>query len=166
MKVLFTGSFDPVTTGHLSLITRAASLFDEVVCTVFNNAEKTHFLSAEQRLLLLRAAVAHLPNVTCDLSCGYVADYAKKNGIHAIIRGIRNGSDLAYEREMADYNKRRSGVETILLPAESGMEEVSSSLLRRLISEGRSTEGLLPDAARAVLADLGISSSAAVKEKI
>ena len=156
MKVLFTGSFDPVTVGHLSLITRAASLFDEVVCTVFNNAEKTHFLSAEKRLLLLRAAVAHLPNVTCDLSDGYVSDYVTNNGINAIIRGIRNGADLAYEREMAEYNMRHSGVETILLPAESGMEEVSSSLLRRLIREGKSTEGLLPDAARAVLSDIGI----------
>lgn len=156
MKVLFTGSFDPVTTGHLSLITRAASLFDEVVCTVFNNAEKTHFFSAEKRLMLLSASVAHLPNVTCDLSCGYVADYVKKNGINAIIRGIRNGADFAYEREMADYNKRHSGVETILLPAESGMEDVSSSLLRRLISEGRSTGGLLPEAAKALLSDCKI----------
>lgn len=154
MKVLFTGSFDPVTTGHLSLITRAASLFDEVVCTVFNNPEKTHFLMAEKRLLLLKAAVAHLPNVTCDLSDGYVADYVKANGINAIVRGTRNRSDLAYEREMAEYNKRHSGVETILLPAESGMEEVSSSLVRRYIREGKSTEGLLPDAARDALSEI------------
>ena len=146
MKVMLTGSFDPVTAGHLSLIRRAAGIFDNVLCVVFDNAEKTHAFSAERRLAMLKAATSDIRNVTCDLSHGYAAVYARENGVDAILRGVRDGADLAYETQMAVYNKNLTGVETILLPADEETGDVSSTEARRRLAGGEALEGILPDA--------------------
>lgn len=142
---MLTGSFDPVTVGHLSLIRRAAGIFDDVLCVVFDNAEKTHAFSAEQRLAMLKAATSELRNVTCDLSHGYAAVYARDHGVDAILRGIRSDEDLAYEAEMAAYNKNLTGVETVFLPADGETKDISSTEARRRLASGEALEGVLPD---------------------
>lgn len=143
---MLTGSFDPVTLGHVALVRRASQVFDEVLCVVFDNAEKTHRFTAEKRLSMLAAATAEFQNVTCDLSHGYAAVYAKEHKVDAILRGIRNGDDLSYESEMAAYNKALSGVETVFLPADGEMKDVSSSEARRRIDSGEALDGILPEA--------------------
>lgn len=143
-RVLFTGSFDPVTRGHAELITRLSSLFSEVIVTVFQNAEKTHLFTPKERAEMLSAVTASLPNVTVDLSLGYVADYVKTNAIDAIVRGIRNPSDAAYEREMAEYNKAHAGVETLFLFPDAENADISSTAAREALLRGEIPEKLVP----------------------
>ena len=143
-SVLFPGSFDPVTQGHLDLIRRASLLFDRVYAVILQNPEKTCMFSTEQRKEMLRAACAALPNVTVDAYMGYTADYAKENGISAILRGIRDDADYAYEKKMADFNLQRGGVDTVFLPAKEAFSAVSSTAVREGLSENRDISALVP----------------------
>ncbi len=147
MKVLICGSFDPCTTGHLSLIARAAAQYEQVVAAVFVNPAKEGLFSYGERVKFLRLASAPYPNVTVDFSDGMVADYVKREGIGKIVKGFRGADDLAYEREMADYNLRHGGVETVFLPAEAGEETVSSTRVREALAAGAPLSGLVPAAA-------------------
>lgn len=144
-RVLFTGSFDPVTRGHADLIARLSRLFPEVVVTVFQNAEKTHLFTPEERMAMLAAVTARFPNVTVDLSYGYVSDYVKAHAIDAIVRGIRNPSDATYEREMAEYNKKHAGVETLFLFPDAENADISSTAAREALLRGAIPEKLVPD---------------------
>ena len=150
---LISGSFDPVTIGHADLIRRTAQFFDTVTVCVFLNHEKTDFLlTTAQRVALLRAACASLPNVRVDSSEGYVADYVAAHGICVIVKGIRNGSDLPYELLQADFNRRRNpAAETLLLPTAEEFAEVSATEVRRRIAEGESYDALIPEGARTLL---------------
>ncbi len=146
MRVLMPGSYDPCTRGHLALIERAAALYDEVTVAVFINPEKQGLFSHEERVALLRLATAHLPTVTVAFSDGMVADYARAGGYDAIVKGIRNDKDRAYEEAMAAYNLERGGVPTILLSAEGNLREISSTAVRLALAEGADLSLLLPPA--------------------
>ena len=89
MRVLYTGSFDPITKGHLDIINRISCKFDEVVVTVFNNQEKKYWFSIEERCDMVRGAVRNLKNVQVDFTEGLVVDYCVKNDISIIVRGLR-----------------------------------------------------------------------------
>lgn len=143
-RVLITGSFDPVTIGHEDIIRRAAATFDDVRVVVFINPEKQGMFTPEERVALLRAATAKYPAVTVDFDTGYVVDYVKREGITLILRSLRGASDLAYEMQMAEYNRTHGGIETVLLSGDPALTEISSSEVRRRITEGLSYRALLP----------------------
>ena len=150
MHVLFPGSFDPPTLGHLALLRRAAKLFDRVTVGIFINPDKNYLFSLEERKEMLRLCTAELPNVDVDVDSGYVVDYCKRNGIPLLIRGIRSGNDLPFER-MTETYKRERGVETLLFLADDSLSGVSSSEVRRRILEG---EDLAPVAPAEILSVL------------
>ena len=153
-KVLFTGSFDPVTVGHEDVIRRAARAFDEVRVTVFINPEKPGMLSPDERVALLKRVCEDIPNVTVDFDRGMVKDYVKREGISLILRALRDERDLAYEMQMADYNYAHSGVETLFFAASPSLASISSGEVRRRIREGEEYETLLPVKIRAEIAEI------------
>ena len=142
------GSFDPITLGHLDIIRRTAACFDRVwVCVSPNAAKKSQMFTPEQKLLLVRAAVAELPNVQAELWPGLLADYAAERGADAIVRGVRNATDWDVERELARINASiHPGLETLLLPAAAEYEHFSSSMAREMIRYGQPLEKYLPAA--------------------
>ena len=141
---MITGSFDPITEGHMDIIERAAKLFDTVYVVMFINVDKKYMFTEQERLCFIEKACADIPNVKVDFSKGMVIDYVKEHGISAIIRGIRGDEDIAYEKLMAEFNYKNSGVETLLLPAKPKYENFSSTLARSILQKGEKLDGLLP----------------------
>ena len=146
MRVLMPGSYDPCTRGHIALIERAAALYGEVTVAVFINPEKRGLFTYEERVHLLRLATSHIAGVTVDFSDGMVADYAKDGGYDAIVKGIRNETDRAYELSMAAYNEEHGGIPTLLLVAEADCTEISSTAVREALASGAELSALLPAA--------------------
>ena len=140
------GSFDPITLGHLDVIRRAAACFDRVVVCVSPNAEKrSQMFTPEQKLRLVRAAVAELPNVEAELWPGLLADFAASHGASVIVRGVRNVTDFDAEYQMALINGGiRPGLETLLLPAAREYQHFSSSMAREMIRYRQPLERYLP----------------------
>lgn len=147
------GSFDPITNGHLSLIRKAARLFDNVRVVVCVNSAKGGLLPLEKRLLLIEDAVKDLPNVTADRSTGLFADYCHENGVAATVKGIRNAADLMYEMSLAKMNeaialaKGHTFPETVYLSAEPKYEYCSSSFVREMLRYGEEVTPHVPNAA-------------------
>ena len=150
------GSFDPITLGHLDIIRRAAVCFDRVCVCVSPNAEKKNqMFTPEEKLLLVRTAVADLPNVEAELWPGLLADFAVDHGATAIVRGIRNGSDFDVEYQLALINQDiHPGLETMLLPASAAYQHFSSSMAREMIRYGQPLEKYLPASIILLVRDL------------
>lgn len=127
------GSFDPVTSGHLDIIKRAARVFDRVYAVCFINEEKSYMFSLEQRRELLKKAVEGLDNVAVDSFGGWLYEYVKSVDACAIIRGIRDEKDIGYEREMAQFNKEKSGADTMFFLADERFCKISSTKIRAII---------------------------------
>ncbi len=142
------GSFDPITLGHLDIIRRAAACFDRVCVCVSPNAEKKNqMFTPEQKLRLVQAAVADLPNVEAELGPGLLADFAVAHGATAIVRGVRNATDLDAEYSLALINQSiRPGLETVFFPASLEYQYFSSSMAREMIRYGQPLEKYLPAA--------------------
>ena len=140
------GSFDPITLGHLDVIRRAAAIFDKVCVCVSPNAEKKNqMFTPEQKLLLVRTAVAELPNVEAELFPGLLADFAVDHGANVIVRGIRNVTDMDVEYQMALINRGiHPELETFLLPASPAYQHFSSSMAREMIRYHQPLEKYLP----------------------
>jgi pantetheine-phosphate adenylyltransferase len=140
------GSFDPITLGHLDIIRRAAACFDRICVCVSPNAEKKNqMFTPEQKLQLVQAAVAELPNVEAELWPGLLADFAVDHGANVIVRGIRNASDLDVEYQMALINRGiHPELETMLLPASAAYQHFSSSMAREMIRYHQPLEKYLP----------------------
>ena len=140
------GSFDPITLGHLDIIRRAAACFDRVCVCVSPNAEKKNqMFTPEEKLLLVRTAVEDLPNVEAELWPGLLADFAVDHGATAIVRGVRNTSDFDVEYQLALINQDiHPGLETMLLPASAAYQHFSSSMAREMIRYGQPLEQYLP----------------------
>ena len=138
------GTYDPVTLGHVDIITRAAALFDEVVVGIFENPDKIKQFSLDTRFRALKKAVEHLPNVRVIVGEGFVADFANSIGACTLIKGARNGADFDYEKFQADYNKFHYGMETLLLVSNTEFDSVSSTLVRKKIAAGEDVRALLP----------------------
>lgn len=146
MKVLYTGSFDPITVGHLDIINRISTNFDEVVVTVFNNIEKKYWFTIEERCEMVRQATTHLHNVTVDFTEGLVVDYCEKNNINIIVRGLRAVSDYEYELAISSINKHlNKKLETIFLVASSEYSFLSSSMVKDVAEHGGAFEDLVPE---------------------
>ena len=140
------GSFDPITLGHLDIIRRAAACFDRVCVCVSPNAEKKNqMFTPEQKLLLVRTAVADLPNVEAELFPGLLADFAVAHGANVIVRGVRNVTDFDMEYQMALINRGiHPQLETMMLPASGAYQHFSSSMAREMIRYGQPLEAYLP----------------------
>ena len=149
------GSFDPITLGHLDVITRTAAIFDRVWVCVSPNADKrSQMFTPEQKLALVRAAVGSLPNVEAELYPGLLADYAWEKGA-VIVRGVRNGTDWDAESQLALINQSiHPGLETLLLPAHGEFQFFSSSMAREMIRYGQPLERYLPGAVIPLVRDM------------
>ena len=140
------GSFDPVTSGHVDVVRRAAGLFDEVVVAVLTNPAKRATFSREERLKMLAESLDGLPNVRVEaVEGGLLVDFCRQVGAVAVVKGLRGGTDFAYELPMALMNKHLSGVETLFLPGAPQFEHVSSSLVKEVAGHGGDVSGLVPD---------------------
>lgn len=146
MKVaLCPGSYDPVTMGHMDIIRRSAQMFDEVVVLVLQNRVKTSTFTAEERVALIRRAVADLPNVRVDSSHGLVADYAKAHNISVMVKGLRAVTDFEDEFQQALINRKLTpGLETVFLSCASHYMYLSSSMVRQIAAEGRDISEFVP----------------------
>ena len=138
------GTYDPVTLGHLDIITRAAAIFDEVVVGIFENPAKVKQFSLDTRFRALSKAVEHLPNVRVVVGEGFLAEFASSIGACTLVKGARNGTDFEYEKVQADYNKLHFGMETLLLVSDTKLDGLSSTLVRKKIAEGEDVRALLP----------------------
>ena len=140
------GSFDPITLGHLDIIRRAAACFDKVWVCVSPNAEKRNqMFTPEQKLDLVRVAVSDLPNVEAELGPGLLADFAVEHDANVIVRGVRNATDFDVEYQLALINRSiYPQLETMLLPASAEYQHFSSSMAREMIRYHQPLEKYLP----------------------
>ena len=140
------GSFDPITLGHLDIIRRAAACFDQVYVCVSPNAEKKgQMFTPAQKLKLVEVAVLELPNVTAELYDGLLSDYAAERKATAIVRGIRTAGDFNTEYQQAMVNRGlHPGLETLLLPASPAYQHFSSTMVREMIRYGQPLEKYVP----------------------
>lgn len=138
------GSFDPITNGHLDVISRVAVQFDEVIVTVMINKNKKGLFSIDERLEMLREAVADLPNVRVDSWQGLLVDYAKANGASAIVKGLRGANDFDYELQMAQMNHKLTGVDTLFIATNPRYSYLSSSLVKEVATYGGDVADMLP----------------------
>jgi pantetheine-phosphate adenylyltransferase len=143
-RVVCPGSFDPVTNGHLDIISRAAQLYDEVVVAVFRNPNKTAFFGTEERLELLREATKGLENVRVERFEGLIVDFCKANDVSAVVKGLRAVSDFDYEMQMAQMNYSQAGVETLFMTTNPLYAFLSSSLVKDFAKFGGDVSGLVP----------------------
>jgi pantetheine-phosphate adenylyltransferase len=142
---VFAGSFDPFTKGHLDIAERAHALFGAVVVLVAVNSKKQGFLPLAERMARIQKALAHLPNATVDSWEGLTVDYLRAHGLHLLVRGIRNASDLEMEQAMAWNNQKlMPKCETVFLSARQEHLAISSSLVRELEKNGARQEYLAP----------------------
>lgn len=141
------GSFDPITMGHLDIITRAAAMFDKLIVVVMNNDKKHYTFSPEERVDMIRKSVYNLSNVQVDLYDGLLADYAAKQNACAIIKGLRAMSDFEYEFQMALTNKKLNpDVETLFLTTSAENMYLSSSMVKQIASMGGDIAEFVPPA--------------------
>jgi pantetheine-phosphate adenylyltransferase len=143
-RVVCPGSFDPVTNGHLDVITRAAQLYDEVVVAVFLNPSKTALFSTEERVELLREVTKKLDNVRVERFEGLIVDFCRANDISAVVRGVRAVTDFDYEMQMAQMNYNQAGVETLFMTTNPLYAFLSSSLVKEFAKFGGDVSGLVP----------------------
>ncbi|WKD61072.1 Phosphopantetheine adenylyltransferase [Corynebacterium ciconiae DSM 44920] len=139
------GSFDPVTLGHLDIITRSAASFDEVVVLITHNPHKHGMFTAEERAQLVTEATTHLPNVSVDTWTGLLVDYTQREGIDVIVKGLRSSLDYEYELPMAHMNKRLCGIDTFFLLTEQHYGHISSTLCKEVARYGGDVSSMLPE---------------------
>ncbi|ACY21321.1 pantetheine-phosphate adenylyltransferase [Gordonia bronchialis DSM 43247] len=147
------GSFDPFTLGHRYVVQRAAACFDEVVITVVVNPNKHGMFGVDERIELIRADCADLPNVRVDRWSGLLVDYLRNESIHTIVKGLRSAVDFDYEVPMAQMNRELADVETVFLLTDPRFAHVSSSLVKEVAKLGGDVAPFLsPAIHRALLA--------------
>lgn len=153
-KAVCSGSFDPVTLGHVDIFERASRLVDELIICVFHNVNKPGFLPVEQRVALLEQATAHIANVRVASFSGLLVDFMRGEDAHMIVRGVRSATDLEYEQREAAMNARLApDVETVLLLARPEYSFVSSSGIRELYRFHGDIHGLVPACVEQALLD-------------
>lgn len=142
---IFVGSFNPYTVGHDSIVRRALPLFDRLVIGVVgDNVHKPDMPPAEQRMQVIRDLYENEERIEVKTYDGLAMDFAKAEGAHYIIKGVRSVSDFEYEQWQADFNRRLGGIETILLYTEPELASISSSALRELAHFGVDVSDYLP----------------------
>ena len=145
-KALFPGSFDPFTAGHLNILKRALTMFDEVVVAVGINQDKRGFFDMEKKLSIIRKATAGLSGVSVISYDSLTIDACRQLGIHHIVRGVRNMIDFETERSIADANRRLApDIETIIIPTAQEFAHISSSAVRDILRHGGDYSAFIPE---------------------
>ena len=145
------GSFDPITFGHLDIISRASAHFDHVVVAVLENRTKSSLFSVAERIEMIQETTSHLSNVSVDSWSGLLVDYCKSNSIQAIVKGLRAVTDFDYELQMAQVNLQGSGVETMFMATSPTHSFLSSSLVKELAHYGGDVSTMVPASINAAL---------------
>jgi pantetheine-phosphate adenylyltransferase len=140
------GSFDPVTNGHVDVIERAAAIYDELVVAVLVNPGKAGLFGIDERLALIREAVAGLPHVTVDSFDGLLVDWCREHDVPVIVKGLRAVGDFEYELQMAQMNRELAGIETVFMPTAPQVGHLSSSLVKQIAKFGGNVSHLVPAA--------------------
>ena len=143
---IYPGSFDPLTNGHVDIITRGARLFDRIIVAVAINAEKTPLFTMDERVEIARDVFRHVPNVEVDTFQGLLVNYVERRQAQVIVRGLRAVSDFEFEFQLALMNQRLNGrIDTVfMMPAEQ-YTYTSSRLIKEVFRLGGQVRGLVPD---------------------
>jgi pantetheine-phosphate adenylyltransferase len=142
---IYPGSFDPITNGHVDLIQRATQLFDQVIVSVANNTRKSTWLSVEQRITLVQAALPDFPKVKVQECRGVIVEFARKNQACAIVRGLRTAADYETEFQLAGMNRQMAPeIATLFLPASNEYAFISATLVRELVMLGGDVSQFVP----------------------
>lgn len=149
-RAIFPGSFDPLTNGHLDVIKRSSPLFDEIIVAVLNNPDKNPMFTVEERVAMIEEIIPSVEHGSCRLTVdsfsGLTAEFAKRSGATAIVRGIRAVSDYEYELRMALMNRKlEPEIETVFLMADEEYSYVSSTLMKQVFLLGGRVDGLIPE---------------------
>ncbi|HEY7265982.1 MAG TPA: pantetheine-phosphate adenylyltransferase [Trebonia sp.] len=144
-RVVCPGSFDPVTNGHVDIISRAAGLYDEVIVAVLINPTKQGLFTVDERVEMLREVTSGYANVRVERFHGLLVDFCAENGITAVIKGLRAVSDFEYEMQMAQMNYRLAKVETLFMTTNPLYSFLRSSLVKEIAKYGGDVSGLVPE---------------------
>jgi pantetheine-phosphate adenylyltransferase len=153
LTALCPGTFDPVTNGHLDIIGRTGTTFEDVVVAVLENPAKQPLFELVERVAMLEEACADLPNVRVGSFNGLLVEFAKAQGSAVIVKGLRAVTDYEFEIQMAQMNHRLGGVETLFMPTNPKWSFLSSSLVKEVARFGGDVDGLVPGPVRARLSD-------------
>lgn len=144
--VLYPGSFDPVTNGHINLIHRGLVIFERMIVAVAHNARKTPLFTPDERMQMIRESIGHEPRVEITTFEGLLVDYANKRNVNAVMRGLRALSDFEFEFQLAHMNRRLAPqIETVFMMTGEEHFYVSSSLVREIAQFGGNLAGLVPE---------------------
>ena len=144
-RAVYTGSFDPVTNGHMDIIRRASEIFDVLIVSILNNKEKTPLFSVEERVKILEEATKDLPNVQIDSFSGLLVDYAREKDLHVIVRGLRAITDFEYELQMAQTNRVLApDVDTMFLTTSLEYAYLSSTTVKEVAAFGGDISKFVP----------------------
>lgn len=142
---MYAGSFDPFTRGHADIVARGLQLFDKVVIAIGVNESKRNLFTSEERLRQISRYYQHEARVEVYTYDGLTVNFAQKQGIRFLLRGVRSSTDMEYERTLADLNRNIADMETILLPASQLFTHISSTVVRELLHFGGDVSGFLPE---------------------
>lgn len=143
---VYPGSFDPITNGHLNIIERTSTIFDEVVVGILVNPDKNGLFSIEERVELIKRVTSHIPNVRVESFSGLLVDFMKNNNIKVIVKGLRAVSDFEYEFQMSLMNKKlNQDIETLFMMTSAEYSFLSSSSVKQVAAFGGCIKGLVPD---------------------
>lgn len=143
---VYPGSFDPITMGHVDIISRLSPLYDEVIVLVAQSSQKQAMFTVEERKLLIEQSLPHLKNVRVDIFAGLTVDYMKKENANVIVRGLRAVVDFEYEMTMANMNKKLApDIETLLVFASPEYYYISSRGVKEVAVNGGDLNGLVPN---------------------
>lgn len=146
------GSFDPITNGHLDIITRAAKVFDKVNVVIMNNSAKNSLFTVEERISLIKEATKNLPNVRAESSGGLMIDYAERVGAVAVVRGLRAVTDFEYEMQITSMNRvLDENIETFFIMTKNQYSFLSSSIVKEVAKYGGNISELVPDSVELAL---------------
>src|SRR5690554_6449347 len=143
-RAVFPGSFDPVTLGHVDIIKRGLSFFDEAIIAIGVNADKKYLFSLEERTAFLEEAFKKVDGIKILTYQGLTVDFCKKQQADFILRGLRNTADFEYEKSIAQANYKLAGIETVFLFSSPEISYISSSIVRDVLRNGGDASAMLP----------------------
>jgi pantetheine-phosphate adenylyltransferase len=150
-RAVFPGTFDPPTVGHLDIVTRAAAAFDELIVATGVNQSKNRLFGPQERIEMLAELVAPFPNVRVGTFDGLLVDYCRAEGAGVIVKGLRSAADYDYELQMAQLNRRMTGVDTVFLPTAPENAFISSSWVKEIARLGGDVSTFVTPSVHAVL---------------
>ena len=145
-KALFPGSFDPITLGHIDIVTQGLLLFDEIIIAVGENSSKNNLFTMDQRLAFITEVFENNPKISVISYKGMTIDLCQKIDVNFILRGLRNSVDFEFEKSIAQVNRDMASVETVFLLASSTTAHISSTIVREVIKNNGAYQKFVPSA--------------------